>query len=81
MDPASGRPFGAGDLQAAKTLLRKRAETTSSGGSSSSKESSGIAGVFANAIDTRMMSIRKAVVDSDSEASEFDDVDEEEWDD
>lgn len=42
--------------------------------------SSGIAGIFANAIDTRMMSIRKAVVDSDSE-SEFEDVDDEDWDD
>ena len=40
----------------------------------------GIAGVFANAIDLRMMSIHKAMVDSDSGESEFEDVDDD-WDD
>jgi hypothetical protein len=76
MDAGSGRPFGAGDLQAARTLLRRRAETTPE----PREQTSGIAGMFANAIDTRMSSIRRAVVDSDSAESEFDDVDDEEWD-
>ena len=35
---------------------------------------------FANATDSRMMSIRKAMVDSDSGESEFEDVDDDDWD-
>ena len=36
--------------------------------------------MFASAIDTRMTSIRKAMVDPDSDESEFEDVDDEDWD-
>lgn len=79
---SEGRPFTANDLQAAKTLLKKtltpenspdiRRHTVGHGG--------GLADVFASAIDTRMTSIRKAMVDPDSDESEFEDVDDEDWD-
>ena len=46
-----------------------------------SSANSSIAGVFTNAIDSRMMSIRKAMVDFDSGESEFEDIDDEDWDD
>ena len=77
IDASSGRPFGANDLQAARTLLRQRANTAAveprrTGGG-------GMASLFSDALDSRMHSIRKAVVDSDSEV-EFDDV-EDDWDD
>ena len=68
-----GRPFTANDLAQAKNLLKKRKEVPEDDRCSSSANS-GIAGVFANAIDSRMMSIRKAMVDSDSGESEFEDV-------
>ena len=75
-----GRPFTANDLAQAKNLLKKRKEMPEDDKRGSSANS-GIAGVFANAIDSRMMSIRKAMVDSDSGESEFEDVDDEDWDD
>lgn len=80
----NGRPFTANDLQAAKTLLRAAKDSPDSpdfrrhtlgnrGGGGG-----GLADVFASAIDTRMVSIRKATQDSDE--SEFEDVDDdEEW--
>lgn len=75
-----GRPFTANDLAQAKTLLKKRKEVPEEDRRNPGA-SSGIAGVFANAIDSRMTSIRKAMVDSDSEESEFEDIDDDdEWD-
>lgn len=74
-----GRPFTANDLAQAKTLLKKRKEAPEEDRRGSAPNS-GIAGVFANAIDSRMMSIRKAMVDSDSGESEFEDVDDDDWD-
>lgn len=72
---SDGRPFNAGDLQAAKNLLKKspnlpRHPVTSDRG--------GMADIFASAIDTRMSSIRKAT-SGDSSESEFEDVDDD-WD-
>ena len=72
-----GRPFTANDLAAAKTLLKKRKEVPET--ERRPAANSGFAGVFANAIDSRMTSIRKAMVDSDSGESEFEDVDDD-WD-
>ena len=75
-DTGSGRPFGVNDLMAARNLLRQRANTTvepkPTGGG-------GMMSVLSGALDSRMHSIRRAVVDSDSEV-EFDDV-EDDWDD
>ena len=76
--PSSGRPFSANDLSQARTLLKKR--DAPDPGLKKNPVASGIAGVFANAIDERMSSIRKAVVDSDSDESEFEEVDDEDWD-
>ena len=73
-----GRPFTANDLAQAKTLLKKRKEAAEN--ERRPATSSGFAGVFANAIDSRMMSIRKAMVDSESGESEFEDVDDDDWD-
>ena len=73
-DNGSGRPFGANDLMNARTLLRRRAETNVE---EVKEQPSGFAGIFASAIDNR----RKAIEDSDSDESEFEDVDDEDWDD
>lgn len=73
--PNTGRPFTATDLASQRTLLKKReAESLDSRRNTTP---SGMAGVFANAIDMR----RKAIVDSDSEPSDFEDVeDDDDWD-
>ncbi len=76
MDAGSSRPFCANDLLAARTLLRQRTKSTVE----EDPEPTGFAGVFANAIDTRMNSIRRAVV-SDSDESEFEELDDEDWED
>ena len=82
----NGRPFTANDLQAAKTLLRAAAPKDSPDSPDFRRHTlghrggggGGLADVFASAIDTRMVSIRKATQDSDE--SEFEDVDDdEEW--
>lgn len=76
---SSGRPFTANDLTSQRTMLKKRAvEDTKQ----NAPAASGIAGLFANAIDTRLTNIRRAMVDSDSEPSDFEDVDDDDddWD-
>ena len=70
-----GRPFTPADLSHARTLLKK---SENSPDLRRSTVGGGLAGVFANAIDNRMNSIRRAVTDSDEE-SEFEDVDDD-WD-
>ena len=74
----SGRPFGAGDLQAAKGLLRQRSDIPSQ----EPREQGGMMSLLSTALDSRMKSIRQAVVDSDPD-SEYDeaDDDDEDWDD
>ena len=74
---AGGRPFTAIDLASQRTMLKKREAERKDRRNTAP---SGIAGVFANAIDTRITSIRKAMVDSDSEESDFEDVEDDDWD-
>ncbi|KAL5515555.1 hypothetical protein EMCRGX_G000736 [Ephydatia muelleri] len=78
-DPSGGRPFSAGDLAAGKERLKRSENPPGADLKKPSLNSSfgkgGMADIFSSAIDSR----RKVMADTDSEESEFEDVDEE-WD-
>ena len=85
-DPSAGRPFSASDLATGKERLKKSSNLDADkqylrgksvdAGKQRPYSTIGLAGVFSSAIDSR----RKAVADSESDESEFEDVDEE-WND
>ena len=74
-----GRLFTANDLRQAKIrrVVKKRKDSPEENRHGSASNSD-IAGLFANAIELRMRWIREA---SDSEESEFEDIDDDDWDD
>ncbi len=76
-----GRPFTAGDLAQAKTFLRKGEDSPVGPRRQGSSSGNELVDVFTRSLDSRMNSIRAATCPhSSDEESEFEDVDDEEWD-
>ena len=75
VDPSSGRPFSANDLQHAKTLLKRKEFEEEQ----PRPKSGGLQNVLSDALDQRLGSIRNAV-ESD-EDTDIEEVDDDDWDD